>query len=386
MSAKVLVVDDEPDLEQLILQKFRKQIRQKEYEFMFAPNGVAALAKLAEATGIDVVLTDINMPEMDGLTLLSKLREDSKLLKPVVVSAYGDMENIRTAMNRGAFDFVTKPIDLTDLEVTLAKAIDELNTLKNALKSRDQLIAIQQELDIATAIQTSILPQKFPAFPDRQQLDIYAKMITAKEVGGDFYDFFAIDKNRIGFTVGDVSGKGVPAAMFMAVSRTLLKSTALKGIPPDECLRSINNILEEESPANMFVTIFYGVLDTRSGAVEYCNGGHNLPCLLHRDGSVEKLRNIGGVFVGAFKDMEFESKVMILQPGETLVLYTDGVTEAADVKDEMFDDKRLEKCLQSLHAEPVQEIPNRVITAVKEFSSGVPQSDDITVLALRYNG
>ena len=201
MPAKIMVVDDEPQLQQLVRQKFRKEIRDKEYEFVFAQNGVEAIEKLRSNGDIDLLLTDINTPKMNGLTLLTKLNELDLLLKSVIISAYGDMKNIRTAMNLGAFDFVTKPINLTDLEITIKKCLKELEILKEAISSRDQLAALQRELHIATEIQTSILPQTFPAFPDRKEFDIFAKMITASEVGGDFYDFFTIDKHRIGFAL-----------------------------------------------------------------------------------------------------------------------------------------------------------------------------------------
>lgn len=386
MPCRILVVDDEPDLEHLVRQKFRKEIREKEFEFDFAQNGAEALRKLQSDGDVDLVLTDINMPEMDGLTLLSKLNELDLMLKSVIVSAYGDMENIRTAMNRGAFDFVTKPINLHDLEITIKKSLRELLTLKDALQSRDQLVAIQQELDVATQIQTSILPKTFPPFPDRKEFEIHAKMITAREVGGDLYDFFLVDKNRIGIVIGDVSGKGVPAAMLMAVSRTLLKATALKGIAPDACLNEVNNILVDESLSTMFVTLFYGVLDTRNGTLEYCNGGHNPPYLILKDGKVKQLDNVGGLFVAALKGVEYESKVEILQPGDTLFMYTDGVTEAEDVNEEEFQDKRLEDCLRENHNLPISDLIDKVIEEVLSFSKNMPQADDITCLTLRYLG
>ena len=384
MQAKILVVDDEPDLEHLIRQKFRKEIRKNDYDFVFAVNGVDALRKLDENSDVDLILTDINMPEMDGLTLLTKLNELELILKPVIVSAYGDMENIRTAMNRGAFDFVTKPIDLQDLEVTIHKSLNEMQMIKEALKAHDALVAIGQELEVATKIQTSILPQTFPPYPDRTEFDVFAKMVTANEVGGDYYDFFPVGKNRMGFTLGDVSGKGVPAAMLMAVSRTLLKATALKGMPPDECLQEINNILADESLSTMFITMFYCLLDTRNGKLEYCSGGHN-PAYIISDGKVEQLENVGGLFVGALKNVEYESKAIVMQPGDTIVVYSDGVTEAEDKNEDEFQTDRLEVCLKETSGKPLREVTHRIFAAVEEFSKGMPQADDITVLAMRYN-
>ncbi len=384
MQAKIMVVDDEPQLQQLVRQKFRKEIRNKEYEFVFAENGVEAIEKLQNNGDIDLLLTDINMPKMNGLTLLTKLNELDLLIKSVIISAYGDMKNIRTAMNLGAFDFVTKPINLTDLEVTITKCLRELEILKEAISSRDQLAALQRELHIATEIQTSILPQTFPAFPDREDFDIFAKMITASEVGGDFYDFFALDEHKIGFAIGDVSGKGVPAAILMATSRSFLKATAVKGVSTDACLRAVNNIIVDESLSTMFVTLFYGILDTRNGSLEYCNGGHNPPYLVSRKGRVEQLENIGGLLLGGVKDIEYESKTIKLQPGDTLFLYTDGVTEAENEREDEFGVERLEDCLKNTRGAPLAEMTEKVVKEVQAFSAGLPQTDDITCLALRY--
>ncbi len=384
MSAKILVVDDEPDLEQLVRQKFRRQIRDKEFEFSFAPNGVEALQRLQNDPDINLVLTDINMPEMDGLTLLTKMKElQNPLLRSIIVSAYGDMENIRTAMNRGAYDFVIKPIDLGDLEITINKSLDDLFKLKEAMQSRDQLIALQHELDIAREIQMSILPKKFPAFPERSEFDIYAEMIPAKEVGGDFYDFFLIDPDHLGFVIGDVSGKGVPAALFMAVGKTMLKITALKKLTPAECLQEVNRILHLESVASMFVTVFYGILDLRNGEVAYSNGGHLPPCKIGRDGIVSIVETTGNLGLGLLASAVYRTKTTTLQSGDGLFLYTDGITEAQDANRLEYGEERL---LTSLRPpmQSAKDVTQTVINAVKSFSAGQVQADDITVLVLSY--
>src|SRR3989304_4952311 len=383
--AKILVVDDEPDLRHLILQKFRGKIKAGEYEFLFAGDGSEALTVIGNNDSINLVLTDINMPIMDGLTLLSKINElNNKLLRSVIVSAYGDMENIRTAMNRGAYDFITKPIDLKDLEITIEKSLKEIEEYKLVLSAQTKLIALQQELDIATVIQTSILPKTFPPFPDRKEFDIYAKMLPAKEVGGDLYDFFLIYKYRLGVVIGDVSGKGIASALLMAVTKTLLKATAYKGMPADNVLSEVNNIIVDESPSNMFVTVFYGVLDTRSGAFEYSNGGHNPPYLISVDGKVKQLDNIGGLMIGAMNDVPYESNVVMIQPGESLLFYTDGVTESFNKEGEEFQETRLEKILDNKNSLSVNKVVEHVFENVQSFSDGVEQSDDITCLALKY--
>jgi len=383
---KILVVDDEIDLESLIRQKFRRQIRDNKYNFIFAFNGLEALSKILEYPEIAIVLSDINMPEMDGLTLLAKLKElKNQGLKTVIVSAYGDMDNIRTAMNRGAFDFVTKPVNFEDLEITIDKTIEEITQIRRSIAEHDQLVSIQHDLNVAREIQQAILPKTFPPFPSQQNFDIYASMLAAKEVGGDFYDFFMIDPTQVGFVIGDVSGKGVPAAIFMAVSRTLIRATGIKGVSAGECLRYVNNLLCTESVSSMFVTVFYGILDVTTGNVEYVNAGHNPPYLLSSEG-IKKIEITGDTVLGAFEDISFRPGKMQMKPGEKLFLYTDGVTEAFNSKEESYGEQRLENFLQERIDLPIETIIKDSQKDVKSFVKGAPQSDDITLLSVVYNG
>ena len=383
-SVKILVVDDERDVEMLIRQKFRKQIKENKYSFLFACDGLQALETIRRDPQINIVMTDINMPVMDGLTLLSRLSELNRLLKIVIVSAYGDMRNIRMAMNRGAYDFLIKPIDFQDCELTIQKTIQELHVRQEGQRAQDELMALQNELGIATRIQQSMLPRTFPPFPERKDFEIYAEMMPARSVGGDFYDFFLLDEDRLGFVIGDVSGKGVPAAIFMAVCRTLLRATAMQGMPPGECLEYANTLLKRQSEAAMFVTIFYGILDTRTGEVNYSAGGHNPPYMLSRNGGVTLLECCGGTLVGAFDQTRYETGAVRLCPGDGIFLYTDGVTEADDDGGRYFSEERLSGLLEQVKARPVRQIVRDVIGAVQGFSAGAAQADDITVMALRY--
>jgi len=387
MSVKILSVDDEPDMEVLIRQKFRKQIRKGEYEFYFAANGLEALSALVDHPDIDIILTDINIPEMDGLTLLTKVNElKNPVLKTVIISAYGDMENIRTAMNRGAFDFATKPIDFEDLETTLYKTIEQVEAAKSAELNRRELNAIRHDLNIAKEIQHSILPKDFPAFPHRSDFDIYASMEAAKTIGGDFYDFFLIDDNHLGFVIADVSDKGIPAAIYMAVSRTIIRATALKGMNPNECLDYSNKLLCRENARDMFVTVFYGILNTDTGEVVYTNAGHNYPCLLKADGTLEVVPGTNDIILGVFEETVYHYKKLQMEKGDTLFLYTDGVTEAMDCNKNLFTEERLEKVLTSLNNLTVKQIDETIGGHISKFSEGSDQSDDITMLTLRYSG
>ena len=385
MAIKILSVDDEPDLEVLLSHYFRRKIRKGEYEFTFAHNGLEALKLMVEHPDFDIVLSDINMPEMDGLTLLSKINElRNPAQKCIMVSAYGDMKNIRTAMNRGAFDFATKPIDMEDLSLTIEKAVEEVNYIKQTQREHLQLESIQSDLAVAGEIQKAILPCRFPPFPEIKSLDIYASMTPAKEIGGDFYDFFRLDDDRIGLVIADVSGKGVPAALFMAVSNTLLRSISMTKDNSQDCIDELNRLLCRVNVNSMFVTVFYGILNHRTGELDYTNGGHNPAYILRgKNGELERLGRFPNLVVGGFEDFSYKSESAQLNPGDSLFLYTDGITEAFDAKDEAFGDERLEDSLVELYHDDAKTIIEGVYADLGEFIGDRTQSDDITMLVVK---
>ena len=385
MPIKILSVDDEMDLELLLTQYFRRKIRNGEYEFVFAHNGLEALTMMVKHPDIEIILSDINMPEMDGLTLLAKVNEmRNPALKVIMVSAYGDMGNIRQAMNNGAFDFATKPIDLDDLSVTIEKAIEQIEYVHQMQKEHSQLESLKGDLAIACEIQQAILPRVFPPFPeDSDKLDIAASMTPAKDVGGDFYDFFRIDDDRIGFVIADVSGKGIPAAIFMAVSRTLIRATGVRGGSPADCLTYSNKLLAAESVDCMFVTVFYGIFNLKTGEISYCNAGHNPPYILKRGGAVEVLPMSQDPMVGAIDGIEYHGATLQLDHGDSLVMFTDGVTEAMNAQNEEFGEERLEDTLAEVTMHNCQQIVEAIKVDVAAFVGDAEQSDDITVLALK---
>ncbi len=385
MPARILVVDDEPDFALLIEQRFRKHIRNNEYHFSFASDGLEALKLLNNGTNVDIVLTDINMPRMDGLALLEKINEQFPHLKSVIISAYGDMKNIRTALNRGAFDFITKPIDFDDLSITISKTVREAHAIKEAIKNRDQLVAIGQEMHIARTIQETMLPRNFPPFPQRTDFDIYAEMLPAKDVGGDLYDFFLIDENTLGFCIGDVSGKGVPAALFMAMTKTLMKSIGLLGVPVGEALGKLNKALHLESTASMYVTLFYGTLNLRNGSMSFSNGGHNPFYLLNKSGTLRSIKNNGGIPVSFLPQFKYPSSTLPLNDGDLILMFTDGVTEAMDTDQNEFGEERIEACLKTVEEITPRNVINTVMKAVQNFTKGNALFDDITMLAIQYH-
>jgi sigma-B regulation protein RsbU (phosphoserine phosphatase) len=215
----------------------------------------------------------------------------------------------------------------------------------------------------------------------------YFRLITpAREVGGDFYDFFFIDDDHFCFTIGDVSGKGVPASLLMAVVTTLLRAKTVKGMTPDQILSRVNIDLCIESKNHMFVTVFLGILNTQNGKLAYSNGGHNIPYILRRDGSVELLENTTTLALGVNDDFHFQTKSIVLHKTDGIFLYTDGVTEAMDKNKELFSEERLENLLKIACKLPSVEIDRRTEKEIKRFTSGEPQSDDITMITLKYLG
>ena len=382
---KILSVDDEAPLELLMKQYFRRKIRNGEYEFYFAHNGLEALAILYNNPDIEIVLSDINMPEMDGLTLLAKVNEmRNPALRVIMVSAYGDMKNIRQAMNNGAFDFATKPIDMDDLAVTIEKAIEQIKFVHESMEEHSQLESLKKDLTTAKDIQLYILPRVFPPFPEfNDKLDIYASMEAAKDIGGDFYDFFRIDDDRIALVIADVCGKGIPAALFMAVSRTIIRSKGMQGVSAEECLTESNRLLAAYSVDCMFVTVFYAIYNTKTGLITYCNGGHNSPHLLRADGTVKELPRAKSIILGAFAGAEYIEENLQMEHGDTLVMYTDGVTEAMNPAFEELGEERLDRILSGLADKSSQEIVEAVKTGIADFVNGAEQSDDITMLVLK---
>ena len=374
-----MVVDDEPDLEPLVLQRMRRAIRSGRYRFVFAQDGVDALEKLRADPAIDMVLSDINMPKMDGLTLLEQIPNVDPNLRCVIISAYGDMRNIRTAMNRGAFDFVTKPVDFEDLEVTIERTLAHLAIWREALASRDQLVSLQNELDVASKIQRSIIPTHFVEGPGIQ---LHGSMDPARTVGGDFFDVVRLDNNKIGLAIADVSDKGVPASLFMMSSRTLLKGAAIGLSEPGEVLHQVNELLHNENETMMFVTLLYGVYDPVTGKLTYANGGHNPPLIVHADGSSTVLPPTGGIALGVMGGLDYNQLTVESVPGDTFVFYTDGVTEAMNEDGEVFGLDRLQDVFTAAPPRDAEKANQTILDALYDFVGDAPQSDDITCLML----
>jgi len=288
-----------------------------------------------------------------------------------------------------------------DIELPEVRANDEIGKLtrsfkemKVALKEYIANLAattaakerIESELKIARTIQMSFIPKRFPPFPDKDEFEIYASLEPAKEIGGDLYDFFLLDEDRLFFVVGDVSDKGIPAALFMAVTKTLLKGTAEPQLKPSEILNRVNLELCQDNESNMFVTIFCGILNFKSGELLYSNAGHNPPLFVRASQTPEWLKLPDGFFLGVFEEPQYHTEKIELQPGDLLLVYTDGVTEAINEEGELYNNQRLFETVRIYPDNAPEELVNNVVDSVKSFSRGVSQADDITVLALCFKG
>lgn len=325
-----------------------------------------------------------------GLTGILLLAATVALIARSITTPLQTLAAATEVIASGNFDAEIPPVCSKDEVGTLTQAFITMRvSLKEYIRELTETTAakerIQSELRVATDIQTSLLPRIFPAFPDRPEFDIYATMDPAKEVGGDFYDFFFVDENQLCFLIADVADKGVPAALYMMVAKTLLKSEAQRLLAPDEILGTVNNILAADNENCMFVTVFCAILDTRTGEVRFANAGHNPPLVGGADGFAYLTPKVGFV-LGPIPDSPYERQSLTLQPGETLFLYTDGVTEAKSPTDELFGEGRL---LASLHQSPAGDLRTMIHfirNEVQEHASGAPQSDDVTMLAVTYRG
>ncbi len=269
-----------------------------------------------------------------------------------------------------------------------ASLSDDINSTVVTLKHyiAEAAARIDRELEFARSIQHSAIPTVFPPYPGHSEFDIYATMDTAKEVGGDFYDFYFVGENRLGFLIADVSGKGIPAAMFMMTAKTIIKGYAESGKPVDEVFTTANEKLCESNDAGMFVTAWMGVLDTVTGKVEFANSGHNPPLVRHAGGGFEYLRSKPCFILAGMDGIKYRKNEFTLAPGDEIYLYTDGVTEATDSENNLYGEERLLALLNSMGDLSGEEICRAVKADIDAFVGDAPQFDDITMLYLKYNG
>ena len=306
------------------------------------------------------------------------------LVRGLVVKNIHKVNGSLSAITEGKLDTVVdvrSHVEFDSLSNDINATVD---TLKRYIKEAEE--RIDAELAFAKAIQHAALPSVFPPYPGRHEFEIYATMYTAKEVGGDFYDFYFIDDENLAFLMADVSGKGIPAAMFMMTSKTIIKSCAESGMSVEEVFTVANEKLCEGNDAGMFVTAWMGILNTKTGKVLFSNAGHNPPLVKHADGTYEYLKSRPSLFLASMEGIKYRKNELELAPGDAIYLYTDGVTEATDANDGLYGENRLHAILEKYKDASPKVICDEVKRDVDAFVGEAPQFDDITMLALRYFG
>jgi len=375
MADHILVVDDEQDFKHIISLVFKQKIRENQYRFSFAFNGREALSKLKEHDDINLVLTDLNMPEMNGLALLKEIRELKRYIKSVVVSAYGDMPNIRTAMNYGAFDFLIKPINLKDLEITVEKSLKEIGLYKQSLRDRDQLIEWKKELDIAQKLQMSMMP-RLPA--DWAHFRLGGQILLSSKVGGDFWDLIELTEGELLLVLGDCSGHGLGSALIMSAIRHSLRTLATQLGDYRDFVPTLNHIVYQEFSARFsYATMVFVHLRKDSRTLRLLRAGHEVP-LLRRNGRLLPPNYSGGLPVGLFpKRDEDEWLEFELEPGDELYLYTDGVIDG-------MPDATADSLVEILSegSEINRQLEDKAFFAFLEQNHGWKSLDDATFIKL----
>ena len=371
----ILAVDDTPENLDVV-----KGILGSDYIVKAATSGPMAL-KIAEKQPPDLILLDIMMPDMDGYEVCRRLKENelTKDVPVIFLTAMDQTTDEAQGFELGAADYMTKPVNPPILKARVATHLALKSSMDQIRKHKDRM---QQELNVGRDIQMSMLPVDFPPYPDRKEFSIHALLKPAREVGGDFYDFFFVSDDEICLVLGDVSGKGVPAALFMAVTKTMIKTQAADDSSPASIVTRVNEELSADNPACMFVTLFVAIVNVRSGELRFTNAGHNPPYILRHDGKLDCLDQRHGPIIGAVEGVAYREDQIEIGEKDTLLLFTDGVTEAMDTSNQLYSEARLEEFLKKSDNTPEQ-LTVAVLDAVEQFATGAEQADDITILAFR---
>jgi len=345
----------------------KKEVLSKALDLRKEQLALGAIGVLGLLGALIFVARSVTKP-IGQLARAAQLVADGDLEQRLSVSS--PTEEVRDLMN--SFNKMTRDLQMRMQELRYTTTVKE---------------RFEGELNAARSIQMSLVPKKFPAFPDRPEIDVHALLRPAREIGGDLYDFFFLDKEWLCFLIGDVSGKGVPAALFMAVTKTLLKASSSRRLPMAQVMEQVNEELCEQTDSGMFVSLIYGHLNIRTGEIEFTNAGHPAPYLLAgADHSVRAIRSEKDVAVGAMAGLDYHSTSLQLAPGDTLFFYTDGVTEALDRSERFYGQARVEVVLRDVANLPVEKITRSVVRDVRTFCGEREQSDDISVMAVRWLG
>jgi sigma-B regulation protein RsbU (phosphoserine phosphatase) len=389
--AKVLIVDDTPENIRVLMETLRD-----DYAIVAATNGTKALELASREPRPDLVLLDVMMPDLDGYEVCARLKEDeaTRNIPVIFVTALAEAGDEARGLGLGAVDYVTKPFHpglvkaRVRNQIELKRHRDRLEDLVEE-RTRELLAAtaarerLESELQVARRLQMTMLPDLGRLDAESRGCDVAAVVEPATAVGGDLYDAFFLDDHRLVFAIGDVSDKGAAAALFMVRTATVARYAAARVSRPARILEVLNRRLARDNEACMFVTFACGVLDVRTGELEYASGGHEFPLLVTPGRSTEFALVPGGPALGLHPDATFDSTRLRLDPGATLLLYTDGVTESFDAIGTPFGEGRLLETATARPGADAAALVGRVLHAVGEHAGEAPQSDDITLLAVR---
>jgi sigma-B regulation protein RsbU (phosphoserine phosphatase) len=381
---RILVVDDNDDNRYTLtlyldLEGYRNVV--------VANDGEEAIAQLKDAQ-YDLVLLDVMMPKVDGYQVLAWLKDQGRLhnLPVIMISALNEMGSVVRCIELGAVDYLNKPFDPVLLRARLNASLEK-KRLRDEVRAH--LGRLEAELDAARRLQMGMVPSSFPRPTPDMPIEICASMEPAREVGGDLYDFFHTDDGTLCFLLGDVSGKGMPAALFMARAKSLIRfATELMHGPggarasPAEIIARVNRELCQDNADMMFVTVFFAMLQVQRGELTFCNAGHNPPYRLNGD-KLEAIEGAKGIILGVRPDAAYSSGHLTLAPGDSIYVFSDGVTEAANPQGDLFSEARLEAVLRAAGASSSAGLVKFVTEAVRAFVGSALPSDDITMLAVR---
>lgn len=380
---KILIVDDQqPDLEVLV------DLLKPDYRIVAATSGEQALRAARSATPPDLILLGIMRAEGYEVCRRLKAKQTTRDIPVILIASNWESGFDAGGLKLGAVDCITKPVSPPILKarvkthLTLRNKVDELREAYKKIKSLKN--RMKKELTVGRKIQESIVPSDFPAFPDHDEFDVYATLQPAREFEGDFYDFFLIGDDRFCFCIGDVAGKGVQAALFMSVTKTIIKSRAGDDFSTASILTHVNEELSAVNQASMLVTLFMGILNIRTGKLLYTNAGHKPPYLKRGTGAIDRLDRIHGPVIGTARGMVYKEDNTTLAKNDMLLLYTDGVTLARNDEKKRFSEKRLGELISSRDYESVEDIVHSAISEVKKFTDGADQIEDMTLLAVQF--
>jgi len=385
---KIIVIDDELDILDLV----QISLEADGFEVITASSGKEALAKIRQELP-DLILLDLMMPEMDGYEVMNVLQSDKQTrnVPIIMLTALAQSDDKVKGLSEGAYDYITKPFELKELTARVNAVLKReqkakyINPLMSAMGDSFTEKGVEQlgyHLETATQIQQRLLPKEAPQY---ENIEITGDLKPSMMVAGDFYDFIPLDDDRLGIAIADVNGKGVPAAMLMVMAQTVLRLVCREEDSPSAVIKRINDFLAIDTELGVYTTMVYGILDVKSSKFTYSNGGHCPPIRANSQKDSVDFLDKGGLLLGIFDHAEFEEETLTIETGDTLVFYTDGITEAENTSEEMYGMQRLVDFTVKNAALGAEELSNKMKNDLIEFTSTSQRSDDLTIVVIKVN-